>query len=135
MIKLIRATGNDQVKNVFLFYGIEVDKSISLPKEYDDMYMFEMNDKKYFGGNFDVFSEISNILAYTFDEKWFIATIKGAAQELGIDDKLKITDDTQCVLFFATLEKNQNKETKENNETIKNPEIILDFNFNDIKSK
>lgn len=113
MIKLIRATGNDQVKNVFLFYGIEVDKNISLPKEYDDMYMFEMNDKKYFGGNFDIFSEISQILAYTFDEEWFINTLKEAAKELKIDDKLKINDDTQCVIFFATLEKQHTKDNKD----------------------
>lgn len=105
MIKLIRATGNDQVKNVFLFYGIEIDKNISLPQEYDDMYIFEMNDKKYFGGNFDIFSEISQIMAYTFDEEWFINTLKAATIELKINNKIKFDENTKCNLFFATIDK------------------------------
>lgn len=115
MIKLVRATGNDKIKNVFLFYGIEIDKNISLPKEFDDMYMFEMNDKKYFGGNFDVFNEISQLLAYSFDEEWFKNTLKGAAEELKISDKIKIDDNTPCVLFFATVENKVEKNDKEIN--------------------
>ena len=47
-MKFRAATMEDKLKDVFLVYGMEIDKKLLLPKELED-FVFYLNDKRYIG--------------------------------------------------------------------------------------
>lgn len=73
-MKFIAATMEDKLKDVFLVYGMEIDKKLLLPKELED-FVFYLNDKRYIGGDFDFINGISDLMAFTFDNEWFVNAI------------------------------------------------------------
>ena len=84
-MKFRMATMDDKLRDVFLVYGMEIDKKLLLPKELED-FVFYLNDKRYIGGDFDFVNGISDLMAFTFDNEWFTKAITNFLIEFDKDN-------------------------------------------------
>lgn len=97
------ATMDDKLKDVFLVYGIEIDKKLLLPKELEK-FVFYLDKKRYIGGDFDFINGISDLMVYTFDNSWFVGAINNFLSEFDKNNIITRPDPnkTQVMISFVT---------------------------------
>ena len=115
-MKFRLANVDDKLKDVFLVYGMEISKKLLLPGHLED-FVFYLDGKRYIGGDFDFINGISELMAFTFDNEWFISAITKFLNEYdvnGIIPKPKINK-TQIMIVYVVKDEETNNNVKTSN--------------------
>lgn len=97
------ATMDDKLRDVYLVYGVEIDKKILLPKELEK-FVFYLDGERYIGGDFNFLSGIADLMAFTFDNEWFIGAINNFLIEHDKNNIIPKFDpkNTQVMISYVT---------------------------------